>query len=73
MPPTLWSGGRAHSLAGEGLGEAQFRRGDIHCGTLSLNISTLCLLGTIIDDDSGLRSGGLWAKIIQDEHLKGSG
>jgi hypothetical protein len=40
-PPTLWSGGyRAHSLAGEGLGESQFRRGDIHCGALS---STLWL------------------------------
>ncbi len=32
--PTLWSGGRAHSLAGEGLGKSQFRRGDIHCGAL---------------------------------------
>jgi hypothetical protein len=27
-------GGGAHSLASEGLGESQFRRGDIHCGTL---------------------------------------
>ncbi len=25
--------GRAHSLVGEGLGESQLRRGDIHCGT----------------------------------------
>jgi hypothetical protein len=24
----------AHSLAGDGVGESQFRRGDIHCGTL---------------------------------------
>jgi hypothetical protein len=24
----------AHSLAGEGVGESQFRLGDIHCGTL---------------------------------------
>jgi hypothetical protein len=31
-PPVL--GGRGHSLAIEGLGESQFRRGDIHCGTL---------------------------------------
>ncbi len=33
-PPILWSGrgGGAHSLAGEGLGEYQFRRGNIHCG-----------------------------------------
>jgi hypothetical protein len=27
-------GGEAHSLAGEGVGESQFRRGDKHCGTL---------------------------------------
>jgi hypothetical protein len=31
-PPVLEGG--AHSLAREGLGESQFRRGDIHCGTL---------------------------------------
>jgi hypothetical protein len=31
-PPVL--GGGTHSLAREGLGEFQFRRGDIHCGTL---------------------------------------
>ncbi len=28
-PPTLWSGEGTHSLAGEGLGESQFRREDI--------------------------------------------
>jgi hypothetical protein len=33
-PPPFGPGGRAHSLAGEGLGESQFRRGDIHCGAL---------------------------------------
>jgi hypothetical protein len=33
-PPVL--GGGAHSLAREGLGESQFRRGDIHCGTLTI-------------------------------------
>jgi hypothetical protein len=35
-PPPLWfeGGGRAHSLAGEGMGESQFRRRDIHCGIL---------------------------------------
>ncbi len=33
-PPTFGKGGRAHSLAGEELGESQFRRGDIHCGAL---------------------------------------
>ncbi len=35
MPPSIWfRGGGAHSLAREGVGESQFRRGDIHCGTL---------------------------------------
>jgi hypothetical protein len=34
VPPPFGSEGRAHSLAREGLGESQFRRGDIHCGTL---------------------------------------
>ncbi len=35
-PPPWFGGGGTHSLAGEGLGmgESQFRRGDIHCGTL---------------------------------------
>ncbi len=32
-PPPLVRGG-PHSLGGEGLGESQFRRGDIHCGIL---------------------------------------
>jgi hypothetical protein len=35
-PPPFGPGGREHSLAGEGLGEPQFRRGDIHCGALYL-------------------------------------
>ncbi len=30
----LWFRGGAHSLAAEGVGESQFRRGDILCGTL---------------------------------------
>jgi hypothetical protein len=30
-PPPLVPGGGAHSLAREGVGESQFRRGDIHC------------------------------------------
>ncbi len=35
MPPLPpGSGGGAHLLAREGLGESQFRRGDIHGGTL---------------------------------------
>jgi hypothetical protein len=35
-PPVL--GGGEHSLAREGLGESQFRRGDIHCGTLYIYV-----------------------------------
>jgi hypothetical protein len=35
-PPVL--GGGAHSLAREGLGESQIRRGDIHCGTLYIYV-----------------------------------
>ncbi len=35
-PPVL--GGGAHSLAREGLPESQFRRGDIYCGTLYINV-----------------------------------
>jgi hypothetical protein len=33
-PPPFGPGGRAHSLAAEGVGESQFQRGDIHCGAL---------------------------------------
>ena len=36
--PPLVSGGGAHSLAREGVGESQFRRGDIHCGTLYIYV-----------------------------------
>ncbi len=39
-PPFGWGGG-AHSLAGEGVGESQFRRGDVHCGVL-LYMYVLC-------------------------------
>jgi hypothetical protein len=35
-PHPLVRGGGAHSLAGEGLGESLFRRGDIHCGALCI-------------------------------------
>jgi hypothetical protein len=41
-PPVL--GGGAHSLAREGLRESQFRRGDIHCGTLYIFV--LCVVVT---------------------------
>jgi hypothetical protein len=43
-PPVL--GGGAHWLAREGLGESQFRRGDIHCG-----IYTYFVVCEIIIDD----------------------
>ncbi len=37
-PPPLVQGGRStHSLAVEGVGESQFRRGDRHCGTIGVN------------------------------------
>ncbi len=35
-PPPLVPEGGANSLAREGVGESQFRRGDRHCGTLYL-------------------------------------
>ncbi len=38
VPPHPGTGGGAHSLAREGLGESQFRRGDIHCGTLYIYV-----------------------------------
>ncbi len=40
LPPlvSLVSGGGAHSLAMEGVGESQFRRGDIRCGTLYIYV-----------------------------------
>jgi hypothetical protein len=41
LPPVL--GGGAYSLAREGLGESQLRRGDIHCGTLYIYV--LCAYG----------------------------
>jgi hypothetical protein len=37
-PPHPVLGGGAHSLAREGLGESQFRRGDVHCGTLYIYV-----------------------------------
>ena len=40
-PPPRFLGGGEHSLAREGLGESQFRRGDIHCGTLYIYV--LCV------------------------------
>ncbi len=41
-PSSLGPGGGAHSLAREGLGESQFRRGDIHCGTLYIYVLCDC-------------------------------
>ncbi len=37
-PPPLVPGGGGHSLAREGVGESQFRRRDIHCGTLYIYV-----------------------------------
>jgi hypothetical protein len=37
-PPPLVPGGGVHSLAIEGVGESQFRRVDIHCGTLYIYV-----------------------------------
>jgi hypothetical protein len=37
-PSPAGSGRRAHSLAREGLGESQFRRGDIHFGTIYIYV-----------------------------------
>jgi hypothetical protein len=41
-PPTPVLGGGAHSLAREGLGESQFRRGDIHSDTLYIYVLCGC-------------------------------
>jgi hypothetical protein len=38
VPPPFGWGGGAHSLAGEWLGESQFRRGDRHCSTLGIYV-----------------------------------
>ncbi len=45
-PPPLVPGGGAHSLTREGAGESQFRRGDIHCSTLYINL--LCGIMTAV-------------------------
>ncbi len=50
--PHFWfreegGGVHAHSLAGKGVGESQFRRGDIHCGTLGTGILYVYCLCTL--------------------------
>ncbi len=37
-PPPFCPGGRSHSLAAKGVGESQFQRGDIHYGTLYIQV-----------------------------------
>ncbi len=37
-PPPLVPGGGAYSLTRERVGDSQFRRGDIHCGTLHIYV-----------------------------------
>jgi len=46
-PPVL--GGGTHTLAREGLGDSQFRWGDIHCGTLYITYFVLQTLATILN------------------------
>jgi hypothetical protein len=41
-PYPLVQGGGTHTLAGEGVGESKFRRGDRHCATLGIYV--LCAL-----------------------------
>jgi hypothetical protein len=48
-PPPLVPGGGAHSPEGEGVGGSQFRRGDIHCGTLGIYVCTLCAMAIVAD------------------------
>jgi hypothetical protein len=45
-------GGGAHSQAREGLGESQFRLGNIHCGTLYIYVLCAPLLPTSVADPS---------------------
>jgi hypothetical protein len=60
-PPVL--GGGAHSLAREGLGESQFRRGDRHCGTLYI-YHTLCILLTVIREKKIISSKMMLGKFL---------
>jgi hypothetical protein len=63
-PPCFWPEGK-HSLASEGLGESQFRRGDIHCGTLYIyvlcvfnsHMCSICFFRNRTDCASGSASG----------------
>ncbi len=47
-PHRLVPGGGAHSLARERVRESQFRRGDIHCGTLYIYVCTLWLVPLVL-------------------------
>ncbi len=53
-PPVLGRG--AHPLAREGLGESQFRRGDIHCGTLYINVLCVVTIKEISEEKKGYTS-----------------
>jgi hypothetical protein len=65
VPPPLLPGGGAHSLAREGVEESQFRRGDIHCGTLYLYVLCVCNyrhryvfnIKTHYEENSSVRTG----------------
>jgi hypothetical protein len=69
-PPVL--GGGAHSLEREGLGESQFRRGGIHCG--SLYIYVLCGLGhteggcnRVIQTEEEVEQRGVCSRVVKRE------
>jgi hypothetical protein len=57
-PPFL--GGGAHSLESEGLGEPQFRRGDIHCGTLYIYIQYMYFVCGTVPIREKEREKGFW-------------
>jgi hypothetical protein len=62
-PPPLVPGEGAQSLGRERVGESQFRRGDIHCGTLYIYLCTLC----------SDRSAAWWQVPVLPEYLGGLG
>jgi hypothetical protein len=66
-PPVRWGG--AHSLAREGLGESEFRRGDIHCGTLYIYV--ICGLLLFYSFDARLRPP-VSKRVLSSERYKGA-
>ncbi len=81
-PPVL--GGGAHSLARERLGRSQFRRGDIHCGTLYIyayfvfiinqkiyaaDVYKLCLFNLYINMSASIHPVGILISLRQPFYL----